>query len=370
MTDFSPAALQRELIRLATATPFVRLNRAKMAELALLIQAQFGAASGPSFFDPRYFPHESPPQNDRDTLQFYLVLEATMFTIWRRRPTGDVEAWDITINGERYVGARGLAAALMRSLRDDPNILDASVLANLTLPEVAKIYRDEATGAVTLQMLPERQQTFNEVGRVLLENFEGKAIHLFKAAAGYLFREDGLGLIQQLNTRFPFSYGDWPFMKLGFLLAAAVQSRLAYNLPTTNEYRHGAAIQDPHHLQGMADYYIPFFYARCGIFDINDEFRQMLTNRVEITPQSELEQAFRANQLIAMQELLQLMKGTPPMAPLDYESWRTGYLRCRLCHPGATEADVPCPYRSRCMAFNERLDMMKIAWPLVLTTNY
>ncbi len=370
MIDFTPELMERELTRLATAYPFVRPNRAKMTELAPLIQAQFGAAGGPSFFDPRHFPHESPAQNNRDTLQFFLVLEAAMFTIWRRTPAGGVEAWDITIDGERYVGARGLAAALMRAIRRGPNMLDAEVLANLSPADVTEIYRDEATGAVTLQMLPERQQTFNEVGRVLLEKFEGQAVQLFKMAEGYLFREDGLGLIQQLNAHFPFSYGDWPFMKLGFLLASAVQSRLAYNLPTTNEYRQLATVQDPHHLQGMADYYIPFFYARCGIFDIDDEFRQVLASRTEITPQSELEWSFRANQLMAMQALLKLMKGNSSMAHLDYESWRTGYLRCRLCHPDATDEDVPCPYRARCSAFTERPDLMEVGWPLVLTTNY
>jgi hypothetical protein len=268
------------------------------------------------------------------------------------------------------VGARGLAAALMRACRHKANMLDASVLANLSLADVRDIYREEATCAVTLQMLPERQQTFNEVGDVLLEKFDGQAVNMFKKADGYLFREDGLGLIQQLNTHFPFSYGDWPFMKLGFLFAAAVQGRLAYDLPTTSEYRRLAAIRDPRHLQGMADYYIPFFYARCGIFDIDDEFRQVLTNRTEIKPGSEMERSFRANQLKAMQELCKLMAGNGSMAPLDYESWRTGYLRCRLCHPNATDADVPCPYRPRCSAFNERPELMEIAWPLVLTTKY
>jgi hypothetical protein len=370
MIDITPEAMRRELTRLATAYPFVRLNQAKMAELASLIQSQLGAVGGPSFFDPRYFPNESPAQNNRDTLQFFLVLEALMFTIWRHTPAGKVEAWDITIGGERYVGARGLAAALMRAIRQGRNMLDASVLANLSLAEVKDIYRDEAAGAVTLQMLPERQQTSNEVGKVLLEKYDGHAAHLFEAANGYLFRLDGMGLVQQLNTHFPFSFGDWPFMKLAFLLATAVETRYAFDLPTTEEYRQLTSIRDPENFVGMADYYIPFFYARVGIFDIDEGFRRVLTNRTEIQPNSTMERNFRANQLLAMEALANLTGDRALVGPIDYESWRTGYLRCRPCHPDATNEDVPCPYRARCSAFNEHPDLMEIAWPLVLTTSY
>ena len=110
-------------------------------------------------------------------------------------------------------------------------------------------------------MLPERHRTLNEVGRVLLDRHDGQTVNLFEKADGYLFRDDGLGLVQQLNNQFPYSFGDWPFMKLAFLLATALETRLDFELPTIDTYRRVTTIRDPENFMGMADYYIPFFYA-------------------------------------------------------------------------------------------------------------
>ena len=369
-TNLTPASMRRELNELADAHPFVRRNPSKIDELAHLMKPHLGESGGPSFYDPRHFPNETPTQNDHDTLQFFLILEALMFTIWRRTENKGVEAWDITIEGQRYIGARGLAASLMRAIRRGPNLLDATIMAELTLPEMEDIYRDEETGQTTLQMLPERHRTLNEVGRILLERYEGQAVNLFEETGGYLFRDDGSGLIQQLNNHFPYSFGDWPFMKLAFLLATALETRLDFDLPTTDTYRRVTKIRDPETFMGMADYYIPFFYARVGVFEIDDTFRQILANRTEIPRESDMEKNFRANQLLAMEEIGIQMGDRNLIDPVDYESWRTGYLRCRPCYPGATDEDVPCPYRPDCLAFQHRPELMDIAWPLVLTTTY
>ena len=83
-----------------------------------------------------------------------------------------------------------------------------------------------------------------------------------------------------------------------------------------------------------------------------------------------MEQNYRANQLLAMEAFAKLMGSHTLSGALDFESWLTGYVRCRPCYPSATNEDVPCPYRPYCAAFNHRPDLMDIAWPLVLTTAY
>jgi hypothetical protein len=55
---------------------------------------------------------------------------------------------------------------------------------------------------------------------------------------------------------------------------------------------------------------------------------------------------------------------------IDHECWYTGAFRCRPCYIGVDEAKVPCPYRSQCLGFQQRHELMELAWPLVYTPYY
>ena len=57
----------------------------------------------------------------------------------------------------------------MRALRNGKPMLDPAYLASMTMDDVRELYRDERTGEVTLQLLPQRLAKFNEIGRVLLD---------------------------------------------------------------------------------------------------------------------------------------------------------------------------------------------------------
>lgn len=274
-------------------------------------------------------------------------------------------------DGRTYVGSRGLTASLMRAIGRGINMLDAQCLTQLTFGQFEDIYRDETTGTVTLQMIADRQRVFNQLGGSLLSRYSGRAESPFREAQGMVFRDEERGLIQQRCLLSPaLSFCDWPFMGLAFLPASIADARLCLNIPTTDEYRSLVRIHDWHNFQGMTDYYIPFFFMRVGILSPSVEFRAHLARQIDILPESELGESYRACQLIAMRAISEDLGNPGLITQFDYECWRQGYLKCRLCHAGATDLSLPCAYRALCAAANERPELAAIRWPLVLTTSY
>ncbi len=364
---YSRGAMLRELDDLARAARHVTIVPQKLREVAAVIREELAGAGG-SFQDPLQYPNESLPVNDRDTLQFFLVKTSQEFCIWRRNAQGLVEAWEIEIGGQRYVGARGIAAAHVRALRRGQDLLSPAWLASMTLGDVEEFYRDERTGEVTLQLLPHRLAKFNEIGRVLSDRYGGHAANLLALAGGYLFRDDGEGLVQQLLTHFPAAFYDWPFCKLATLIAKFLSTRKTEGIPTTEEYRALTIIRDPEHFEMAADYYIPLFFIRAGIFRISDDLARHLREQRLIERDSRMEREYRAC-TIAAGRMLADETGCS-IASVDTECWKTGYLRCRRCRVGITDEELPCPYRAVSRGFQDEHGLMELRWPLVLTTCY
>jgi hypothetical protein len=360
--------MRREVEELVGAAVHVTIDDDALAAVAGVMAQQLAAGGAAFQTDPQRFPAESPAENTRDTLQFYLVLTAQEFCIWRRRADGTAEAWELQVDGRRFVGARGIAAAHMRALRRGRPILDARYLAAMTLDDVRDLYRDDGTGAVTLQLLPQRLAKYNELGRVLLERYDGHAANLLEAAGGYLFRGDGQGLIQRLLLDFPTAYFDWPFCKLAILYPKFLHARATDGVPTTAEYRALTRICDPEHFEVAADYYIPLFFIRTGIFRPSAELADRLRAQRLIERDSRMEREYRAATIVAGRRLADAT-GAPVMA-VDTECWRMGYLGCRPCRLGVSDAEHPCAYRAVSRAFQREHALMELQWPLVLTTCY
>jgi hypothetical protein len=363
---YSREARQAELESIVDNAQHVAIDYERLALIAAVMEQEL-RASRPFQTDPRSYPKETLPENDRDTMQFYFVLTSQHFCIWRRAAAG-VEAWDIEIDGQRYVGGRGVNAALIRALAQGRNILDPAYLASMTLADVKELYRDERTGDADLQLLSQRLAKLNEVGRVLLERYQGHVAHLLEETGGRLFSDDGRGLVQQLTLHFPVSYFDWPFTKLATLYGKYLSIRNVPGIPTTTEYRALTEIKDYDHFEVAADYYIPLFFIRTGIFRISDAFAGRLLKQQLIDPNSRMEREFRAATMIAGRALAERIDA--PLLAVDEELWSTGYMRCRRCRSGISDKELPCPYRGLSTGYQSDELLMKMRWPLVLTPCY
>lgn len=364
------AARWVEIQRLLAQATYLKINEDRLQAVAAALRDEAGESSVSFTDDPRQYPSESPLTNDAETLQFLLLLSAISFCIWERQGgDGPVVAWSLTIDGERYVGARGLAAALMRALRSGQNLYDPAVLQALTLADVSRLFRDEMTGQTTLQMLPTRLAKLHELGRVLASRYDGHVHTLLERSDGWLYRDDGRGIIQQLLTHFPRSFGDFPFAKLAQLVVKFMVGRRRPWIQTTPDFEWLTNFLDfDSRLDAAADYYIPFFFLRVGLLEADEQLLGPLRKRQLLSPGSPIEQGYRAATLEICQRLAGLAKIS--VADLDTLVWKQGYLRCRPCHLRVSDKDLPCPHRTRCRAFQEEPALMELGWPLVYTAWY
>jgi hypothetical protein len=272
------------------------------------------------------------------------------------------------VDGELREGFPAYLACQARALRQGKNILDPDYLLSMTLADVEEFYRDERTGEVALQLIPERLERFKEVGRVLKEKYGGSFLTLLERAQGYLFRDDGLGIIQQLITNFPLTYGDWPFCKKAMVTIGNLYQDRDRLIPRDAPERDLIELRDPEKLEIGADYYRPYFFYRVGVLRISEPFKNLLRQRKLIERDSPLEREYRAWTVLVGRELAAELGVTPH--DVAVETWGMGFVRCRSCFVGATDAEVPCSYRSVCLSYNADPALMETLWPLVLTTAY
>jgi len=350
----------------------VRIDPARLEQVAARMPASVASRWHETFrsADEHYRQPLSLALDDRDYLQFVLVAGSQGWLIWQREADGTVVPFTVHVDGKRYLGPSALTACHVRAIRRGQNILDPAVLAQFTMADVEAHYRDEVTGKVTLQLLEDRLENFREVGRVLRDEFGGHFLNVLQRAGGYLYREDGQGLIQLLETRFPKCFGDWPMAKLPHveilnLLDHRAERRFAPEIDRLLEFK------DVDRLEGGADYYRPWFFLRVGLFAISEEFKSKLCGRELIPAGSELEREYRAMTIQAVRELEQRIgPGWRALLAVEIETHAQAFLRCRRCRVGISDQELPCAYRPICKATHDDHGLMECGWPLVLTTEY
>jgi len=308
--------------------------------------------------------------DDGDLLHFALIVETQGWLIWQRETDGRVNPLTMRVEGTKYAGGSALTACHVRGIRRGRNILNPGIIANFTMKDVEDHYRDEATGQVTVQLLEERLENFREVGRVLRDEFGGHFLNVLKRADGYLFRDDGQGLIQLLVTKFPKSCGSWPMCATPNVVALGLWNLRAGRCFDA-EIDRLLVFKDLDNIEVGADYYRPLFFVRVGVFEISDELKQKLRRRELIERGSQMEQEYRAFTIQAVRDLAPYVGGWPEALPrLADETHAQPFLRCRRCRVGISDEELPCSYRSVCKATHDDHELMDCGWPLVLTTEY
>jgi hypothetical protein len=314
---------------------------------------------------PAEFADQTLLRNDADAIQYTFVGGSQGFFIWVRDASGHATPWEMTVGGRHYRGASGLFACHMRALRNGLNILDPETLTRLTPSDLDAYYRDEATGRTTLQHLEGRLAKYQEIGAVLRQRYDGHFLNLLAEADGWLFRDDGRGVIQSLVEQFPISYGDWPFAKLANVIARGLHQRREADVPSTAEFDRLTDFHDADRFDCGADYYRPFFLMRVGALAISERLRDTLAREELQEPESAVEHEWRAATIEACNRLTDL--SGMPLFNATAETWDNAFHRCRRCVPGIAETELACPYARVCRAYNTDSDLMRIRWPLTYT---
>ncbi len=361
---YSYKSMIEELTKIAEGAEHVSYDRQQMEMVAPILTERLNGT------DYGLKKSNVPDLDPGDLLQYYLMAGAHNFLFWdydESKPIG-VDPSKIHINGRVVRGAATAYACHHRAVLQNKKNLDADYLASMTLEDTMDYYRDEETGEVVLKLIPERRAKFNEMGRVLRDQYGGSFVNLLERAGGWLFRDDGEGVVQQLTKNFPVSYGDWPFCKLIMVSLGNMYGEINELFPEPSHYRDLIDFKDKELLEVGADYYRPYYLYRVGILRISDAFKQQLLNRELIEEGSQMEQEYRAWTILATRYLANFIGRDPH--ELARETWAMGFIRCRSCYVGVSDGEVPCTYRSICHSYNRETDLMRAPWPLVYTNHY
>jgi len=248
------------------------------------------------------------------TVFYLLVLDTLNFCFWA---APGATKWEIEYESRKLSGYYALSVSLKRAFESWTPFDRAGFLAELSLNGL----KETLGGRGELQLLNQRVQNLNELGRALLEEYNGKASELVEAAG-----ESAIALVRMLYRRLS-SFRDVakyrghqvPFYKRAQIFAA--------DLCGAFQGREWGRFSDMDKLTAFADYKLPQVLRHLGILRYAPELANKLDQRILIEAGSPEEVEIRANTIWAVelirQELEKRGKGLKAFE-IDSILWNMG----------------------------------------------
>lgn len=259
----------------ASNSRHVRINRPPLLEFAHAMVSQ--AIKIPPW-DPTYHFAGEP----EETVAYLLVLDTINFCFW---PPPFNQRWKIGYGSEELSGYNALAASLKQAIHTGIPITDAGYLAGLTLGGL----KQAIGGKGELPLLDRRLHNLNELGRVLLKEYDGLVLNLVGSAGGSAARLVGL-LADKLS-----SYQDvatYEGRKIFFYKRAQL---FAADLHSAFMGRGWGEFADIDQLTAFADYKLPQVLRHLGIISYDKALSAQVEDQAYLQPGSRQEVEIRAN---------------------------------------------------------------------------
>jgi hypothetical protein len=291
----------------------VKINTEKISTVAdWMAYEEFAKPDGSMLFDFG---------NDPDVLMDFTLVVNTMNFAFTDFTTG--VKFETDYMGKRWCDSEAMLACLHRAVNSGIPFFSGEYLANLTRKDLESVF----AGTIEMPMLDERVTLFNEVGRVLVEKYEGRYSRFVRSCAPKLYA-DGDGLLERLTTEFPrfrdvsnFHGTDVHIYKLAQLgiwgMHLALSPRGAWKL------------EDAEKLSAFADYIVPVGLRVMGIFEYAPELEKQINSLTEVKRDSDAEIELRASSIYVIAKLTEeINKRRPGMEPLlqpqvDFRFWKT-----------------------------------------------
>jgi hypothetical protein len=291
----------------------VKINAEKISTVAdWMAYEEFAKPDGSMLFDFG---------NDPDVLMDFTLVVNTMNFAFTDFTTG--VKFETDYMGKRWCDSEAMLACLHRAVNSGIPFFSGEYLANLTRKDLESVF----AGTIEMPMLDERVVLFNEVGRVLVEKYEGRYSRFVRSCAPKLYA-DGDGLLERLTTEFPrfrdvsnFHGTDVHIYKLAQLgiwgMHLALSPRGAWKL------------EDAEKLSAFADYIVPVGLRVMGIFEYAPELEKQINSLTEVKRDSDAEIELRASSIYVIAKLTEeINKRRPGMEPLlqpqvDFRFWKT-----------------------------------------------
>ncbi len=260
------------------------------------------------------------------TVNWLLLLDALNFCFWADKGQ---PRWSISYKGETLNGYRAGAAALTRAVEEGYALWDARYLSEISSADMAAIFRgapSPGTGAVNLAPKPveiplfeQRVAHTREVGRVLLERFDGQFAHVIEEAAGSAVR---LALL--LAEHFP-SFRDvarFRGQEVRFFKRAQI---CVADLHGAFGGQRWGAFTDLDQLTIFADYKLPQLLRHFGVLEYSPTLAERIDGQELLEPGGEDEVQIRAATIWACEVLRQTINAASyepiTAAGIDLQLW-------------------------------------------------
>jgi Queuosine salvage protein len=267
--------------RVAEKRRLVRIDREAVARFA-------GQLSSQKLQPPSWDSNHHLRGSEEETVAYFFLLDTLNFCFW---PPPGKSRWEIEYEGETFSGYYGLAVSLKRAMQSGTPVNDAKYLASLSLEKLHQIL----AGRGTLQLMDRRLENLRELGRVLLEEFDGRAENLVGSARGSAINLARL-LAQELSSfRDVARYGGEKvfFYKRGQLFAADLHGAFAGE----SWGRFG----DMDELTAFADYKLPQVLRQVGVLQYESSLAEKVDRLILLEPGSPEEVEIRANTVLAVE---------------------------------------------------------------------
>ena len=295
------------------AAELVRVNHDKIAEVAnWMAYEEFAKPDGSMLFDFG---------NDPDVIMDFTLVVNTMNFAFTDFSTG--VKFETDYMGKRWCDSEAMLACLHRAVNSGIPFFSGEYLAKVTRKDLESVF----AGTIEMPMLDERVVLFNEVGRVLVEKYQGRYSNFVRSCAPRLYA-DGDGLLERLTTEFP-RFRDVSLYQGSEVHIYKLAQLGIWGMHLALSPRGAWKLEDAEKLSAFADYIVPVGLRVMGIFEYSSELEKQINGLVEVKRDSAAEIELRASSIYVIAKLTEeINKRRPGMDPLlqpqvDFRFWKT-----------------------------------------------
>jgi len=269
-----------------------------------------GIAPPPSAWYEQYHFYDGTERS----VNWILLLDALNFCFWAEK---NQPRWTIEYKGEVLNGYWAEAAALTRAVEEGLPLWDAQYLSTISSETMAHIFR----GSQTIPLLQERVANAQEVGRVLLERYNGQFTHAIEKAQG-----SAIKLVLLLAHDFPSFYDVASYRNRTVRFFKRAQICVA-DLHSAFQGKQWGAFSDMDQLTAFADYKLPQVLRHYNVLEYQATLAKRIDNQEILMAGSEEEVEIRAATIWTCELLRRAMwqRGRAMTASeIDLRLWLTG----------------------------------------------
>jgi len=253
----------------------------------------------------------------QDTVAYLLILDSINFSFWPK--PGKVK-WEIKYKSETLSGYYALAASLKKAIDSGVPVTRVDYLAHISLDTLKKILG----GNGELQLMEARAHILNELGALLITNYNGEATRLVKAA-----ENSALKLVKLIVENLPSfrDEADYYGTRIYFYKRAQIFAADLYGAFSGKDW---GFFKDMDKLTAFADYKLPQVLRHVGILQYSPSLEHTVDNGIFLESGSPEEIEIRANTIWAVelirQQLTKMGKDLRSFE-IDWLLWNLGQER-------------------------------------------